>query len=110
MPGHYRTGGDNVITDRHTIMVMAVTDWDRKESAREVKAGRRENIYRIGIYFKAIEDIEADVVSGVPFVKAFCDGFTPTRQAHALARKLGLAIDVQRGQWVRTDSQEGVNV
>ena len=79
----------------HTRLVMALTDCDRRESARE----RIPNLYRLSHYLHAAQDVTDAVTRGARPEDAFAEYFNPTRGMHRVARTLGLALDVQRGRW-----------
>jgi len=82
-------------------LVSAVTTADRRESAREAKRpGGRVNIYRIGHYLKAAGEVMAAIDAGATPEAAFRANFTPTAYMNTAAKKLGLALDVARGNWV----------
>lgn len=69
---------------------------------QDIKASKRKgyNPYALGIMLGAAHDCEAAVAAGTSEAAAFADHFTPTRENHTMARRLGLALDVQRGRWV----------
>ncbi len=74
----------------HTKLVMAITTQDRRDSKK-----KWYNIYALPQMLKAAEGVEDE--------QGFMDSFTPTRQNHGIAKKLGLKLDVQRGRWVMTE-------
>ena len=78
-----------------------LTALDRKESLREIKRGGRENIYRLGHYLNAADAVKAAVRKGRSATEAFASNFNPTRGMHGVAKRLGLGLDVARGQWTR---------
>lgn len=81
----------------HTRLVMALTALDQREAQRE----RTPNIYRLGHYLGAAQDMGAMVAKGATPEAAFADTFVPTRGMHRVARELGLALDVDdRGRWL----------
>lgn len=73
-----------------------LTTQDRAEAGK-----RGYNPYALGIVLGAAQDVRDAVARGVPLADAFADAFNPTRGMHAVARRLGLPLDVQRGQWVK---------
>lgn len=84
-------------------LVSAVTTADRRESAREAKRPNgRVNIYRIGHYLKAANEVMARIDEGATPEGAFTAHFTPTAYMHTAAKKLGLAVTVENGKWVVT--------
>lgn len=82
-----------------------------EDDKRQAKRERVPNIYRIGHYLKALDDCEAGADSLTmnghselrAWSEAFADTFMPTRDMHRIARKLGLLLDVERGQWIVRD-------
>lgn len=46
------------VQDFHTILIGLLTQYDQKESLREMRRGGRPNIYRLGHYLKAAEGAE----------------------------------------------------
>lgn len=74
-----------------------VTEQDRAASKR-----RGYNPYALGIMLGAAHECEAAVTAGERPEVAFAEHFTPTRENHTMARKLGLLLDVQHGQWIPT--------
>lgn len=81
-------------------LVSALTDADKREEARERKAGQRVNIYRMGHYLMAVDSVCEAIAEGLEPARAFARGFNPTRDMHRVAKTLGLPLDVHRGQWV----------
>lgn len=81
-------------------LVSLLTQLDAKQAQQEMRAGRRVNIYRIGIYLEAANDFDALMRKGKAAEAAYAEVFTPSRPMHGIAKKLGLALDVDRGQWV----------
>lgn len=81
-------------------LASAVTDIDRKESAREAKRGR-VNVYRLGIMLNAVAECCAEIEAGAQPWQAFARNFNPTREFHTFARAAGLPLDVERGRWVK---------
>jgi hypothetical protein len=82
-------------------LTSALTEADRKEEKRELRRpGGRVNIFRIAHYLVAAAGVVEAVKGGSTPEAAFAKGFNPTRDMHAVAKKLGLALDVERGRWV----------
>lgn len=54
----------------HHTLVHAVTEYDRKESTK-----RYYNIHALAIYIGRVNDVEADIESGVPLRAALLRGF-----------------------------------
>ena len=81
-------------------LTSALIAADRKESAAEVKAKRRPNVYRLGHYLHAAELTQIALETGASQTEAFVEHFTATREMHSVARQLGLAIGVQAGRWM----------
>lgn len=73
-----------------------VTEQDRKASGK-----RNYNRYALGIMLNAANECVAEIEAGSSPEDSFSDHFTPTRENHAIAKALGLRLDVQRGQWVK---------
>jgi hypothetical protein len=88
--------------DRLALIGRYLTELDERESLAEVKRYGRANIYRLGHYLAAAEDVRDRVRLGESFTVAFTRAFGPTRGTHWVARKLGLPIEVDRGEWVDT--------
>ncbi len=87
-------------------LASAMTEQDVKETERERKRRNVPNVYRLGHLLRAVEQTCEDIAEeGITAELAFADNFTPSRENHAVARKLGLALDVQRGHWVAVDVQ-----
>lgn len=78
-----------------------LTALDIKESRRELKRYGRENIYRLSHYLRAADEVKKAVRGGKSLSEAFASNFNPTRGMHGVARRLGLGLTVQRGQWRR---------
>lgn len=76
-----------------TKLVRLITEYDRKASSR---AGY--NQYALAQMLAAGEQALLECQSYGPD-RAFARNFTPTRSNHAIARKLGLNLDVQHGRW-----------
>ncbi len=81
-------------------LVSALTHADRKESDRERKRGSRVNLYRLGHYLAAAENVCGEIEAGTAPALAFARSFNPTAAMHRVAKALGLTLDVQRGRWV----------
>ena len=45
-------------------LVHAVTEYDRQQEARDIKAGRRVNIYALGIMLGAVNNVIEDINAG----------------------------------------------
>ena len=67
---------------------------DQKQSAK-----KGYNRFALAIYLQAADSCAEMVDSGITQVTAFTDCFTPCREMHGIAKRLGLALDVDRGQW-----------
>ena len=89
--------------DKRTLLVSLLTQNDAVRCAKEIKRYGRANIYALSIELGAVhETLEPMLASGATWESAFSETFTPTRANHGIARKLGLALDVERGQWIDT--------
>ena len=73
--------------DFHTRLIHELTALDKRQSTK-----RGYNPNALGIYFQAAENVTD--------AKSFANAFTPTRGMHTVAKKLGLPLDVERGDWV----------
>lgn len=71
----------------HTKLIHLLTELDQKQSKR-----KGYNPYALPQYFAAAEDVTD--------AESFAKAFNPTRGMHSIARKLGFALDVDRGEWV----------
>jgi len=86
----------------HTRLVSELTQLDARESQQEAKRRHRVNIYRIAHYLGAAQATLEDGGDTLEsFAKAFADNFVATRGMHGIAKRLGLPLDVERGDWVR---------
>ena len=89
---------------RMSSLTSALVDLDRRASSR-----KGWNPYALRLYLEAADDCAAMVAEGSSCSEAFAECFTPSRDMHAVARKLALPLDVERGQWVfsslATDSE-----
>ena len=72
-------------------LAAAVTAQCRRASGK-----RGYNPHALGLMLGAAHECEAAVVAGADPARAFAEHFTPTRENHAMARKLELTLDVQR--------------
>lgn len=87
--------------DRNVLAAL-ITEHDRKASKRP-----GYNPYALAQMLAAALEAVGEVASYGP-ERAFARHFTPTRTNHAIARKLGLNLDVQRGRWeYATESAKG---
>jgi hypothetical protein len=98
--GRRRSRG-NPYTERQLASLL--TQLDDREGRHELKRYGRVNIHRIALYLQAADRVRDRVARGEAPGSAFAEEFTPTRGMHTIAKKLGLGLDVQRGQWVRTN-------
>lgn len=78
-------------------LVHEITAVDRKNSTK-----KGYNPYALGIMFGAVDSMFEEIANGQSYESAFQEHFTPTRDNHGIAKRLGLNLDVQRGQWIRT--------
>jgi hypothetical protein len=90
-----------MMTD-HQRLVSELTRMDDAQQVRDRKKGYRTNPYALALMFQAAQEVEQEVAAGRPFAEAFADHFTPTRGMHTIAKRLGLPLDVVRGQWAST--------
>lgn len=80
----------------HDSAVNELTRLDREMSA---KPRAQWNPYFLGIALTSLQDVEKEMLGAVP-EEIFREAFTPSREMHRVARRLGLALDVDRGQWI----------
>jgi hypothetical protein len=73
----------------------AITAQDTKDSGK-----RGFNPYALPQMLAAADRVEEAVKGGLDPSRAFAAEFNPTRGNHGIARKLGLHLTVERGQWV----------
>jgi hypothetical protein len=71
----------------HTKLVNELTALDRREAK-----GKAHNPWALGHYLSAAK--------GVTDSASFARAFIPTRGMHTVAKRLGLGLDVERGNWV----------
>ena len=72
-------------------LIHELTELDRRLSKRP---GHNQSPYALGHYFRAAE--------GVTDSDSFAAAFTPTREMHGVAKRLGLHLDVSFGRWMHT--------
>lgn len=72
-------------------LMMALTEADRREEARERKRGYRVNIYRLGHLLAAGEEVLAAVERGAEPARAFATHFSATADLHRAAGAVGVA-------------------
>lgn len=84
----------------HGGLVQHITAADRKEGANELKRYGRENIHRLPLMLQAADRMKRAVAKGEDASRAFAAEFTATRSNHGIAKKMGLDLDVQYGDWV----------
>lgn len=73
---------------------------DAQETAHEVRRRYQPNIYRIDHYLRAADDCATALHAGKTAEQAFAQSFVATRGMHGIAKKLGLRLDVERGDWI----------
>jgi hypothetical protein len=74
---------DPIIRDK---LVSALTQYDMKQAKKKY-----HNIYALGLYFKALDNVETAVDNGTSIHRALYDNFSD-RLLSALERKLGLPL------------------
>lgn len=80
-----------------------MTRLDERKRARDPHWNR----YFLGILCRdALPAIAEGLAAGMTEEEAYADAMTPTRETHAVARRLGLALDVNRGRWVLPSGME----
>ena len=75
-------------------LISELTQSDQRQS---IKAGYNRNA--LAIYLNAADTCCEMVDKGATQETAFMEVFTPCREMHKVAKKLGLILDVERGQW-----------
>ncbi len=78
-----------------------LTTQDRRESTT-----RGYNPHALGIVLGAAQDVVDAVAKGASPIDAFADAFCATRGMHSVARRLGLALDVKAGRWVKIPAKQ----
>lgn len=73
---------------------MALTEQDAKDAG---KPGY--NPYALGLMFQAAENVNTP--------EQFARAFIPTRGMHAVARRMGWALTVEKGHWVLNGARVG---
>lgn len=86
----------------HDRLVSELTQLDERKRAR----GRSWNPNFLGIALVSLHEVEEDLGPDASDVDVFTEALTPTRENHAIARRLGLGLDVVRGRWVVAKSEE----
>ena len=81
-----RNKGDKEMT-HHTKLVAELIALDKKESTK-----KGYNPFAIGLYLEAAQDVTD--------AESFADNFTATRGMHKVAKNMGYALDVERGNWI----------
>jgi len=64
------------MSDLHYQMINAVTKYDISKAKRDEKAGRLVNIYALGHYFTAVENVERHVKTGDDLRNALVNCFS----------------------------------
>lgn len=82
-------------------LISELTQLDARESKAEIRRRLRPNVYRLGIYLGAAHDVLDAIDAGTEPADAFTQSFVPTGGMRTIAKHLGLALDVARGQWLR---------
>jgi hypothetical protein len=77
------------------IGALLVTE-DAKASSK-----RDYNRYALPLKLQAADDMQTAIDAGASPEKAFTEVFAASREMHKIARSLGLALDVERGNWIR---------
>jgi len=93
--------------DIYTKLASELTQLDAKDEARAIKRGERHNIYALSIMLGAAQEFETLAKSRTGYAnhmeQAFAQNFNPSRALHGIANRLGLNLDVVRGQWILKD-------
>lgn len=76
---------------------MELTTMDSRDSRR-----KGWNPWALPQYLAAADEVATMIGRGSSAEQAFSYYFTPTRGIHGVARRLGLALAVDRGQWKET--------
>lgn len=78
-------------------LVSEIIQMDTKAATK-----KGHNPYAIGIYLRAVDSCMEMIAGGETEQNAFCEIFTPSREMHQIAKKIGLHLTVERGNWVST--------
>ena len=87
------------IADFRTRLVSELTQADQRQSTR-----KGHNPYALALYLQAADNVMREIADGQSPDFAFREYFTPSREMHKVARNLNLGLDVDRGQWIYTDT------
>ena len=88
------------LTRFRVLMGSHLTTADRREEAHEKRMGYVVNVWRLGHYLTAADAVMERIEAGATPEAAFSAHFGPTARLHTVAKKLGLALGVERGRWV----------
>ena len=95
LPGRETPGDDKL----RAQLVSALIAMDKRASTKQ---GWNPNA--LSLMLGSVQDnFDPAVAAGASPEDAFMETFTPTRGTHGVAKKLGLALDVDRGQWVKNE-------
>lgn len=75
-------------------LISELTQSDMRQSTK-----KGYNRFALGIYFQAADSCIELINKGATQETAFTECFTPCREMHKVAKRLGLRLDVDRGQW-----------
>lgn len=77
-------------------------------TAADTLASRRKgyNPYALAQLLRAADDVRDEMAAETPAATAFAAAFAATRTNHGIARRLGLALDVVRGDWAHPTKKE----
>lgn len=81
-------------------LISELTQNDARRLAREVKRGGWANPYALAHELRAADSVINMVSLGESWETAFAEFFVATRENHRIAKRLGLRLDVQRGEWI----------
>lgn len=77
-------------------LVNEITEQDIRDSRK-----KSYNRYALGIMLNAANECIEEIEAGENAESSFSDHFTPTRENHGIAKRLGLKLDVQNGRWIK---------
>lgn len=83
-------------------LVSELTQLDERKRRTDNKTW---NCHFLGLALQAIHGVEQDSDNQTN-EELFTNAFTPSREMHRVAKKLGLRLDVDRGQWVHLERKE----
>lgn len=83
--------------DFRTKLTSELIQLDTKQAMK-----KGHNRFAIGIYLRAVDTCVELIADGMSIDEAFSETFTASRDMHGIAKRIGLKLDVQRGNWILT--------